>query len=62
MDDYNDEPELATVCPLCGGLGVLLGVLGTVTWLRYRDCGIDFRTADAIHASADDRLWPPEED
>jgi hypothetical protein len=32
-------------CPACGSdtLPVLLGELGTATWVRCRDCGWDYR-------------------
>jgi transposase-like protein len=29
-------------CPLCGGMGTLLGILGLRQWWRCRDCGVDF--------------------
>jgi len=29
-------------CPLCGGEGMLLGVLGLLRWFRCRNCGMDF--------------------
>jgi len=33
----------------CGGLGVLMGVLGRLVWYRCRDCGWEFsRLYDAI--------------
>lgn len=30
-------------CPLCPGMGQLLGVLGTLAHYRCRDCGAQFR-------------------
>ena len=29
-------------CPVCSGLGVLLGALGNLRWFRCRDCGVNF--------------------
>jgi hypothetical protein len=29
-------------CPICGGMGTLLGILGLRQWWRCRDCGVDF--------------------
>ena len=62
MNDSDYEIQDPPDCPYCGGPGMLLGVLGTVTWFRCRNCGIDFRASETVQPSADDRLWPPEED
>jgi hypothetical protein len=29
-------------CPICGGMGTLLGILGLRQWWRCRDGGVDF--------------------
>ena len=29
-------------CPVCDGIGALLGQLGKLSWYRCIDCGIDF--------------------
>ena len=34
----DDEP----VCPACGGEGTHLGTLGSRSWFRCRQCGLDF--------------------
>ena len=58
MSPYVEEPDIPegmtiheyklardiAACPLCPGLGVLLGALGRLVWWRCRDCGIDFST------------------
>ena len=31
-----------TPCPICPGLGSLLGRLGHLRWFRSRDCGMNF--------------------
>lgn len=33
-------------CDLCGGVLVLMGVLGKLTWLRCRMCGHDRKLVD----------------
>lgn len=36
-------------CPSCGSPNLfLLGRLGSITWIRCRDCGIDIRAKDEI--------------
>lgn len=34
-------------CPMCNGTPTLLGTLGTLTWLRCRDCGWEWPTTSA---------------
>lgn len=29
-------------CPICGGPGIFLGILGNLIWHRCRDCGTEF--------------------
>ena len=38
-------------CPLCGGRGIELGVLGDLTHIRCRDCGGDFSTERIGHST-----------
>ncbi len=42
-----DEVE-ATCCPICTGPALLLGELDAVTWLRCRDCGIEWSEQDTL--------------
>ena len=37
-----DELENYVDCPVCGGIGGLLGALGNLTWYRCLNCGIEF--------------------
>ena len=30
------------VCPACGGIGFIMGILGKLVWFRCRACGMDF--------------------
>lgn len=30
------------ICQLCGGVLVLLGLLGNLAWFRCRQCGMEF--------------------
>jgi uncharacterized C2H2 Zn-finger protein len=39
----DEELELFLQCPCCGGPGQFLGALGSLTWFRCRNCGIDFK-------------------
>ena len=45
-DPDNDEVDVdaapAVICPMCGGIGWVLGVLGRMWHYRCRDCGGDF--------------------
>lgn len=42
-------------CPECGShVLVYLGVLGTLTWLRCRQCGMDVHTTEPIAIESDD--------
>ncbi len=38
----------ATTCPICTGPARLLGELGAMTWLRCRDCGIEWSESDCL--------------
>ncbi len=40
-DGSDQEPPC---CPLCGGEGGFLGLMGVLEWWRCRRCGIDFST------------------
>ena len=40
-DEEIDEPA---PCPICGGDGFLLGVLGSLPHFRCRQCGVTFTT------------------
>ena len=35
------------LCPMCGGPGSPMSVLGHLCWYRCRECGIDFATGPA---------------
>jgi hypothetical protein len=34
--------DSCATCPICGGMGMLLGILGLRQCWRCRDCGVDF--------------------
>ena len=36
--NYETPPD----CPECGGLGTMMGRLGTLTWYRCRQCGVEW--------------------
>ena len=40
-DNLLDELAAADGCPFCGGPLEELGALGSVYWMRCRDCGMD---------------------
>ncbi len=42
-------------CPVCSGLGYLLGQLGRLLWFRCRGCGIEFscERAECLHTTPD---------
>jgi len=40
--DYLEYESRPTSCPLCDGIGNVMGHLGNKTWLRCRQCGIEF--------------------
>ena len=39
---YKEEEQDYVECPLCGGIGSLMGQLGNLVWFRCLNCGIDF--------------------
>lgn len=40
--EYNEVNEsYDEVCPYCGGILLLMGVLGRLYWYRCRSCGIE---------------------
>lgn len=41
-------------CPHCAGSPTLLGELGTLAWLRCRQCGTEWNVPVA-------HLWPPDD-
>lgn len=43
MTDYDyEEDEVTYACPECGGMAMILGVLGNLMWMRCQDCGLEF--------------------
>ena len=49
------------MCPLCNGLLVFLGILGSRAWLRCEDCGMelsgainDYIEEDSVKEFSDD--------
>ena len=39
---YEEEGQDYVECPLCEGIGGLMGQLGNLVWYRCLNCGIEF--------------------
>ena len=62
-DEFEDEDEfeepLEAFCPVCDGMGVLMGGLGNLQWFRCRQCGMEFNlpAEEAGTTSGIDEDW-----